>query len=253
MRDSVRYLITHPLFERVVVSAIAINAIILGIETFPSVMQSHGDLLHQIDLLFVVFFVAELSLRIYVQRGSFFHYREGWNWFDFLIVALTLMPFIGNVSALRAFRILRALRLLSAVPALRKVITGILRAINGFAAVLAVLLVVNYVAAVLASKMFGEHFPDRFGNLLKSLFSLFQIMTLDDWTGIAGPIIDKFPSSTVFFIGFICVTVFLLLSIIVGISANAMHDNSEVTERQNLENKLDEVLKLLRKNASSSS
>ncbi len=246
MRDTVRNFIGHPLFERVVVCVITLNALTLGIETFPSAMQSHGEILHLIDLSFVAFFVVELTLRIYVHRAAFFHYREGWNWFDFLIVLLTLMPFAGNISALRAFRILRALRLLSAVPALRKVITGILRAINGFAAVLAVLLVVNYVAAVMVSKLYGAEFPDRFGNLFKSLFSLFQIMTLDDWTGIAGPVIDKYPAAAVFFIGFICVTVFLLLSIIVGISANAMHESTEDPEQKSLEQKIDEVLKLLR-------
>lgn len=244
MRESVRTLIEHSLFDRIVVGAITLNALILGIETFPSVMQSYGYHLHLIDLAFIAFFVVELALRIYVHRLDFFHYREGWNWFDFGIVALTLMPFVGNVSALRAFRILRALRLLSTVPALRKVITGILRAINGFAAVLAVLLVVNYVAAVMASKMFGEAFPDRFGNVFTSLYSLFQIMTLDDWTGLANPVIEKYPFATMFFIGFICVTVFLLLSIIVGISANAMHSPDE--HKSELEKKVDEALVLIR-------
>ncbi len=244
MRDTVRSIIEHPLFERIVVTAITLNALILGVETFPSVMERHGDILHQIDLCFVVFFVIELTLRIYVHRLSFFHYREGWNWFDFSIVLLTLMPFMGNVSALRAFRILRALRLLSAVPALRKVITGILRAVNGFAAVLAVLIVINYVAAVMASKMFGESFPDTFGNVFTSLFSLFQIMTLDNWTGIANPVMEKFPAATMFFVGFICVTVFLLLSIIVGIAANAMHNTDDQTD---MEHKIDEILRLLRK------
>ncbi len=243
MKDATRALIEHPVFERLVVSAITLNAIILGIETFPSVMATHGELLHHIDLVFVAFFVIELAMRIYVHRLRFFHYREGWNWFDFLIVGFTLMPFMGNVSALRAFRILRALRLLSTIPALRKVITGILRAVNDFAAVLAVLIVVNYVAAVMASKMFGESFPDRFGNVGTSLFTLFQIMTLDAWTDIANPIIEKYPAATIFFVGYICVTVFLLLSIIVGIAANAMHNTED---QDTLDTKLDEVLKLLR-------
>ena len=131
MRDTVEALISRPLFERVVIGVIILNAIVLGMETFPGIVRLYGSTLEFVDHLFVAFFVAELGLRIYARRLEFFGWRNGWNWFDFLIVAVTLMPFAGNVSALRTLRVLRTLRLISAVPSFRQVVNGIGRAVGG--------------------------------------------------------------------------------------------------------------------------
>lgn len=245
MRDRVQMLIVHPLFERVVIGVIVLNALVLGIETFPEVMKRHSSMLEIIDQLFVAFFVAELALRIYAQRLAFFHWKEGWNWFDFLIVSVTLLPFAGNVSALRALRILRALRLVSAVPSFRQVVNGIGRAVAGFASVLGVLVLIHYVAAVMGSKLFGEKFPDTFGDLFTSLFTLFQVMTLDAWSDVARPVIETYPWSWMFFVGFIAITVFLLLSIIVGIAANAMQPDDREERMRAMEDKLDQILRKL--------
>lgn len=115
-------------FERVVAVAIAINAITLGLETYPRVMRSYGDILHALDLAFILFFVCELIGRMTAYGRAF--WRDGWHWFDFSIVTITLLPVfgisaLGNVSA---FRALRLLRLLSAIPSFRSVLMGLMRA-----------------------------------------------------------------------------------------------------------------------------
>ncbi len=245
MTTRISAIIEDPRFERTVITVICLNALVLGIETFPSVMQTHGTLLRAIDLAFIVFFVGELSLRIYVHRAAFFHWKQGWNWFDFIIVALTMAPFVENASALRTLRILRALRLVSVVPALRNVVTGIGRAIGGFAAVLGVLVLLHYVAAVMASQMFGQAFPEKFGNLFISLFTFFQIMTLDAWSDVARPVMEVYPWSWLLFVFFIATTVFLLLSVIVGIAANAMQEDTTSERLRSLEDKIDELTKLM--------
>jgi voltage-gated sodium channel len=218
-------LVYHAYFDKVVMGVILINAVTLSLETYPAIIHQWGSLLYTLDKVFIVFFIVELYLRMLVYRSKFF--TDGWRWFDFIIVMLTTLPLLG-VSALgnvSAFRALRLLRLLGAIPVFRKVLDGIIRALRDSAAVMGVLALLLTIFAIVAAKLFGAADPGNFGNLHTAMFTLFQMMTLDVWSDIVRPLAVTSMMAIPFFATFIIVVVFILLSTIIGIAANAMSDN----------------------------
>jgi len=206
MRQQVIRLTENVKFERLVIFAILVNSVILGIETYRPLYLEHKAMFVVIDTVFLSFFVAELGLRLYASGWRFF--RGGWNLFDFFIVAISLMPFLGNLSALRALRILRALRLLSAIPEFREIIESLLRAARGAAAIFGILGLLLYVFAVLSSKLFVASHPDLFGNVGLSFLTHSQLMLFDGWGEIVREVMRTH--------GFWVVWYFLLYSVIIG-------------------------------------
>lgn len=210
-------------FDRLVIVIILCNAVTLSLETYDGVTQRFGTVLHVLDSLFIWFFIGELCLRLIVYQRAFF--SDGWRWFDLIIVVLTTLPLLG-ISALgnvSAFRALRLLRLLSVIPAFRTVFAGIARALRDSAAVMGVLGVLLGIFAIVASSLFGEIDPEHFGDLHTAMFTLFQIMTLDAWSDVVRPLMQVSVKAAIFFVTFIVIVVFILLSTIIGIAANAMN------------------------------
>ena len=223
-------------FQRFIILVIIINAVTLGLETSPTLMTSGaGPLLLWLDRIALTIFVIEIVLKLLVYRHRFF--SDGWNVFDFIVVAVTLAPAGGGVSVLRALRILRALRLVSAVPSMRKVVNALLRAIPGMGSVLALLLLVFYIAAVMTTKLFGAHFPEWFGSIGTSFFTLFQIMTLDSWSSdISRPVMEIYPWAWLFFVFFVLLTSFAVLNLFIAIIVDAMNgpEHSEQQETRDM-------------------
>ena len=206
-----------------ILGVIICNSLVLGLETSKTAMQHWGYWLHILDQVAVVIFVIELAIKLAVYRLTFF--KNGWNIFDFIIVAVTLLPFGEGTSILRALRIVRAFRLISVVPSMRLVIHALLSAIPGLVSVIALLSLVFYVGSVIATMLFGEQFQAWFGTIGASLFSLFQIMTLESWSmGIARPVMEQFPLAWLFFIPFILCTSFAVLNLFIAIIVSAMDD-----------------------------
>lgn len=199
------------------------NAVVLGLETSPTIMQSVGGLLRWLDTIALSIFVVEIGLKFFVYRLSFF--RNPWNIFDFVIVAVSLAPVAEGFSVLRALRVLRAFRLISAVPSMKLVMQALLQAIPGMASVVALLLLVFYVTSVMATKLFGADFDAWFGTVGRSAYSLFQIMTLESWSmGIVRPVMELHPWAWAFFVPFILVVTFAVLNLFIAIIVNSMHD-----------------------------
>lgn len=221
--------------QRLITALILINAVTLGLETSETAMAAAGPLLTVVDRLILTVFVLEILAKLIVYRLGFF--RSGWNVFDFLIVGIALVPATGNLSVLRALRILRVLRLMSVVPQLRQVVQALLQAIPGMASIIGVLFLVFYVASVLATKLFGTH-PDAdmrewFGTIGASMYTLFQVMTLESWSmGIVRPTMEIFPWSWVFFVPFIVLTSFAVLNLFIAIIVNAMQSEHEAEHKQ---------------------
>lgn len=224
LRSRIAQLVHSDRFQTAVIAVIILNAIVLGLETSDWMMANFGTLLVTLDRIALAIFVVEIGLKLYADRLSFF--RSGWNIFDFLIVAIALMPATGGLSVLRALRILRAFRLISALPSLRRVVEGLLRAIPAMGSVVLLLALVFYVGAVMATKLFGDAFPDWFGHVGASLYSLFQIMTLESWSmGIVRPVMEVYPWAWAFFVPFILVTSFMVLNLFIAIIVTAMTEN----------------------------
>ena len=215
-----------------ILGVIVLNAIVLGLETSQRAMDLAGGLLVSIDRACLTIFVIEIGLKLYAWRGSFF--RDGWNVFDFVIVGISLAPTGDGLSVLRALRILRVLRAISIVPSLRRVVEGLVRALPGMASVFALMSLLFYIGAVMATKMFGADFPDWFGSIGLSAYSLFQIMTLESWSmGIVRPVMEVYPWAWAFFVPFILVTTFAVVNLIVGLVVNSMQEaHSEESDAQ---------------------
>ena len=226
LRRSADALVERPLFGAFITAVIAINAVTLGLETSPAAMNAAGGFLAVIDRVALAVFVVEILLKLIAKGPRFF--RSGWNVFDFVIVAIALMPAAGALSVLRALRILRTLRLLSIVPQLRFVVGALLSALPGMSAIIAVLGIVFYVAAVIATKLFAEAFPDWFGSVGASMYTLFQIMTLESWSmGIVRPVMETYSWAWIFFVPFIIITSFAVLNLFIALIVNslqAIHD-----------------------------
>ncbi|MGO1119574.1 ion transporter [Rhodovibrionaceae bacterium A322] len=241
-------LITNRRFQLAVTLLIVINAITLGLETSASMMASHGDLLLALDKGILAIFVLELALKIFVYGRNF--HRDPWNLFDFIVVGVALIPAAGPLSVLRAFRILRVMRLVSVVPSMRRVVTALLGAIPGMGSVVALLGLLFYVFSVIATKLYGATFPDWFGSIGESAYSLFQIMTLESWSmGIVRPVMEAFPFAWVFFVPFILITSFAVLNLFIAIIVNAMqsqHDKELAEDRQEAHADAQAILKELK-------
>jgi voltage-gated sodium channel len=230
-------LVTSPRTERFILVLIITNAITLGLETSPWVMARIGPALLWLDKIVLAVFVVEVLARIAVHRAAFF--KDPWSLFDFTVVAIALVPAAGAFSVLRALRILRVLRMITLVPSLRRVVGALISALPGMGSITLLLGLIFYVASVMATKLFGADFPQWFGSIPASAYSLFQIMTLESWSmGIVRPVMEVHPYAWLFFVPFILSTTFTMLNLFIGIVVNAMqseHEEEARAERQSLE------------------
>jgi len=226
-----------PQVQYSIVVLIVINAITLGLETSATVMAQAGPWLLALDNFVLGVFVVEISVKLYAHRWRFFH--DPWNVFDFIIIAIALIPESGPLAVLRALRILRVLRLISMVPRLRFVVESLLHAIPGITAIAALLVLLYYVFAVMATGLFGADHPAWFGTIGKSMYTLFQIMTLESWSmGIVRPVMATHPYAWLFFIPFILIATFTMLNLFIAIIVNTMqtmHDNTHKQEQAAIE------------------
>ncbi len=233
-REQVQKLVESNRFQRAIIAVIVVNALTLGLETSDAIMAAAGGLLHALDRVMLAIFIVELALRLYAHRWRFF--RDPWSVFDFLVIGLSVVPASGGLSVLRALRILRALRLVSAVPGMKKVVSGLLAAIPAMMSIIVLLGLVLYVGAVLATELYGTTAPEHFGDLGDSLFTLFQVMTGEAWPDIAHQVLPTHPSAWIFFVCFILVSTFVVLNLFTAVVVSAMEP-----ERQE-ETKIDATL-----------
>lgn len=230
LRERLRGFIEDARTQRVILILILVNAVTLGLETAPSVMAVAGPYILALDKAILSVFVAEIAIRLFVHRLAFF--RDPWSVFDFLVVAIALVPGTGQFSVLRALRVLRVLRILTIVPSMRKVVGALLAAIPGLGSIALVLAIIYYVFAVIATNLFATTYPEWFGDIGRSLYTLFQIMTLESWSmGIARPVMENFPYAWAFFIPFILIATFTMLNLFIAIIVNAMQSFSEAEHK----------------------
>jgi voltage-gated sodium channel len=223
LRARADHLVSKTLFQNFILGVILFNALILGLETSQTAMAAAGSLIVTLDKVCLAIFVVEIALKLFARGTGFF--RSGWNNFDFAIVAISLIPAAQGLSVLRAMRILRLLRVLSVTPSLRRVVEGLMAALPGMGSVFLLMGLVFYIAAVMATKLFGSAFPEWFGTLGRSGYSLFQIMTLESWSmGIVRPVMETYPYAWAFFVPFILVTTFVVVNLVVGLVVNSMQD-----------------------------
>ncbi len=211
-----------------IIALIMVNAVTLGLETSPHIMATTGPWLLTLDKAILSVFVAEILIKLFAFGPRFF--RQSWNVFDFIVVGIALIPASGPLAVLRALRVLRVLRLISMMPRLRFVVEALLHAVPGILSIAGLMLLIFYVSAVMATGLFGQAFPEWFGSVGASMYTLFQVMTLESWSmGIARPVIEVYPYAWLFFIPFILIATFTMLNLFIAIIVNTMQTLHEAT------------------------
>lgn len=228
--------------QRAIVLLIILNAVILGMETSDMLMENFGILLIAADQIILGIFVMEIAIKLFFYRLRFF--SIAWNVFDFVVVTIALIPASGPLAVLRALRVLRVLRLVSMVPRLRFIVEALLHAIPGIASIAGLMLLLFYVFAVMATGLFGNDFPEWFGTIGASMFTLFQIMTLESWSmGIVRPVMEQFPYAWLFFVPFILIATFTMLNLFIGIivdTMQTMHEAEHARDRSQIQDSIHE-------------
>ncbi|MGZ8158129.1 MAG: ion transporter [Methylobacter sp.] len=233
MLNLIKDLLDNKTFQNTIVGVILANAAILGFMTIEDLNPSVVALLEFLDNACLIVFCIEIVMKLLVYRLRFFF--DSWNIFDFIVVGIALAPASGPLAVLRALRVFRLMRMVSTVPSMRIVVSGMFAAIPGISSVAGVLIVIFYVAAIMASSFFQEVDPAKFGNLATTFFTLFQLMTLEGWPDVARPVMEKLPHAWLFFIPFIIMTTFTTLNLLFGIIVNAMEETKEEEARMELE------------------
>lgn len=236
MREKVKVLVEHKKFQNFIVALIILNGITLGMETSKYLKEHIGGFLYYFDLFALTIFTIEILLKIYAFGVRFF--RDYWNLFDFFVILIALIPATGPLSVLRALRILRLFRLLTVVPQMRLIVTALLSVIPSMSSVVMIMLIMFYVFAVICTNLYAETFPEWFGTIGESLYTLFQIMTLESWSmGIVRPLMEKHPQAYLIFIPFILLATFIMINLIVAVIVDAMN-----SIRQNIQdNEIKEI------------
>jgi voltage-gated sodium channel len=249
MYKKLKDIVNSSIFQNFIIAVILINALTLGLETSKYFMSNFGDIVEVFDRVVIIIFTIEIILRIYVNRLSFF--KDPWSLFDFFIVAISLVPSNAGFEVLRILRVLRLLRLITVVPEMRKIVLALVRVMPGMGAIAALLMLIFYIFAIMATNLYAESFPQYFGTLSESFYTLFQIMTLESWSmGIVRPIMEVHPNAWMFFVPYIMIATFIMINLIIAVVVDAMNDLTKKEESvivDELQNSEDETMKEIKK------
>ena len=244
MKDFFIKVRNNDIFEFFVISIILASAVLVGFRTYEESLNPEIFFyISSLDYLITFIFVVEIFIRIVAEKSTIDFFKSGWNVFDFVVVAVALVPNAGALSVLRTLRVLRVLRVLTVVPSLKRVVAAFIHAIPGLGSVVAVMAIFFYAAAVMAVGFFRETHPDWFGSIGKSLYSLFQIMTLESWSmGIVRPVMESHPYAWAFFVPFIILATFTILNLFIGIIVSTMQELSVLPDPDDPNKKTIEIL-----------
>lgn len=246
MNTKIKAFVDSSAFKNFIITLIVLNGITLGLATSKEFMQNYGQILLLVDAIIIAVFTIEITLRIYVYKKEFF--KDPWSLFDFFVVAISLVPANAGLQILRVLRVLRLFRLLTVVPQMRLIIGALIGVIPGIASVSMVLLLFFYVFAIMATNLFGDAFPQWFGTLGESMYTLFQIMTLESWSmGIVRPVMEVYPHAWIFFVVYILIVTFIMVNLFIGLVVDAIftikeHEKEkEPSDMEKLQNEIKEL------------
>ncbi len=246
---NIKSLVESKNFQNFIISLIILNGITMGLETSKTIADSYSGFLNVFDKFVITIFTIEIVLRIYTYRLSFF--KDPWSLFDFFIVAISLVPASTGFSILRILRVLRLFRLITVVPQMRKIVAALISVIPGMLSIVGLMTLIFYIFAIMATNLYSDSFPQWFGSLGESFYTLFQVMTLESWSmGIVRPIMEVHPFAWVFFVPFIFIATFVMINLVVAIIVDAMailkeEEKTMIQEVQNSEDDLKVEIKSL--------
>ena len=236
MTGFARSITNHRLFKRAIIAVILLAGILAGLETDAGIVAAHGPLLRTLDGVVLGIFILEVVLKMAAHgRQPLNYFRDGWNIFDFMIVALCCLPVDSRFAVvLRLARVLRLMRLVSALPKLQLLVGALFKSLSSMGYVSVLLGVILYIYAIVGVHLFGQHAPNHFGDLGLAFLTLFQMVTLDDWRNILNLAQGGHPvGAVVYFISFIMLGTMIMLNLFIGIIMNSMAEmHVELAGRQ---------------------
>ena len=234
--NQLRRFVDSPAFTGAVVAVILLNALVLGLQTYPRLESEYGDLLDSINALCLAFFVVEISLRV----ASYFprpwnYFREGWNVFDFLAVGLAFVPGLReNTTILRLARLARIVRVVHLLPDVRILITAVIRSLPPLASMAILTTLILFIYGMVGWQLFGEELPEDWGTIGEAMLSLFVMLTLEDFPNYMDDGMEIHPWSWIFFVSFILVAAFIVINVFIGIVLNSLEEARELERRESL-------------------
>ena len=223
-------------FTVVVVATIAVNAVVLGLQTYDGVEDRWGSWLDLVNGACLVVFVVELLIRIgaYWPRPWDF-FRNGWNIFDFVVVSAAFVPGIRqNATLLRLVRLLRIVRLVRVLPDFRVLLLGVWRSVPPLASIGAVTAMIIFVYGMVGWILFSDELPEQWGNIGRAMLTLFVMLTLEDFPVYMADAMEFEPWAWVYFVSFILVAAFIVLNVLIGVVLNSMEEAREHERRRTL-------------------
>lgn len=186
MKEFLKKIADSNWFQTSITVVILLAGVLVGMETYPALVERHHHLIHVLDQIILWIFVLEIVVKMGAEgKRPWRYFLDPWNVFDFIIVAACFLPFEGNaVTVLRLLRLLRVLKLVKALPKLQILVGALLKSIPSMVYVSILLFLLFYVYAVAAVFLFGENDPLHFKNLEIAMLSLFRVVTLEDWTDV---------------------------------------------------------------------
>jgi voltage-gated sodium channel len=228
-------IVESKLFHRGVIVLIFLNAIVVGMETYPYMQANYGQLLDRVDNTILYLFVLELVLRFFAIERSRQFFQNGWNVFDVVIVGASFLPASEFFTVARLFRVLRVLRAVSVLPDLQRLVAALLRSLPSLCHISLLLVLLIYVYAAIGTSFFAELSPQYFGSLHRSVLTLFGVITLEGWVSIMEEILPQMPWAWLYFVTFILAGTFIALNFFVGIIVNnlqavTLEENNDLAE-----------------------
>lgn len=228
-REKLKIMIEKKSFDGFIMGLILLNAIDFGLMTSNLMNELYGTTLFLIDRLCMAIFLLEIAIKLFVYGKRFF--RFGWNIFDFIVIAISSLPFSAYFIVLRTFRLFRAFKYMRKFSGLRRIIRTMTYLLPNFLYALIISVVFVYVFAIISVMLYGDVFVE-FSDLGSATFALLQIFTLDDWTSnVAYPVMTFFPHSWIFFTSFVFVVFMIISSLFITTISDIVHRANHQAKR----------------------
>jgi voltage-gated sodium channel len=229
-------------FELFVVAIIVFSALVIGVKTYP-IPQTVAQVVTVLDWMITFIFLVEIVIRYLAETDKRRFFQSAWNIFDTTIVMVSLIPIDNSDLAVvgRLIRIFRVLRMVSIIPELRMLLNSLLKALPRLGYVALLMFIIFYIYAAIGSTFFGEINPTLWGDIARSMLTLFRVMTFEDWTDVMYETMEVHPFSWIYYLSFIFFTAFAFLNMIIGIVVNVLEEENREQDRLHGEPTLQEL------------
>ena len=226
MKSFCQRVVKNVWFERFIIGVIILNGAVLGLETLPEINASYGSIFVLINNVVIGVFVLEAAMKLTAVAPQYSRYfGNKWNLFDFSVVLLSLVPATGQFATIaRTARLLRVVRLISAVPELRLIVDTLVKSLPSMANVVMLMGVIFYIYAITGYHLFHAHDPQHWANVGISLLTLFRIVTLEDWTDVMYTAMQMHPLSWIYFVSFVVVGTFVVINLFIAVVLNNLEE-----------------------------